>query len=49
MLVIGGHLLEPALCLMKLVQLFEYKLLLLEGPLPGPSDRHIIPPFAAAV
>lgn len=48
MLVIGGHLLEPALCLMELVQLFEDKLLLLGSPLPGPSDRHIIPTICSS-
>ena len=42
MLVLWGHLLVLALCLMELVQLFEDELLLLEDPLPGPSNRHII-------
>ena len=34
---------EPALCL---VQLFEDKLL--GSPLPGPSDRHIIPTICSS-
>lgn len=42
MLVLWGHLLVLALCLMELVQLFEDELLLLEDPLPGPSDGPII-------